>query len=208
MVGYIYKTTDTINNKIYIGQHRGVEFNEKYKGSGILIKEALSKYGRKNFKVELIEECNDYEQLNLRERFWISHYGRHPITYNLSLGGFAQVQSKETRALRSKSLVEYWANKIKDLDSKKKESESKRYLKKLERMWKIYLAEFVIPYIDIDLDDEDIKRLMLGKAQIFGECLKYNKPLPGKHSSKYDCFAFFEILWDKIKNPIRWEKEI
>ena len=51
--GYIYLTTNLINNKIYIGQHKG-KFNARYLGSGLHIKRSIKKYNRENFKVELL----------------------------------------------------------------------------------------------------------------------------------------------------------
>lgn len=70
MYGYIYKTTNLINNKIYIGQKKSNEFlNEKYLGSGKILRQAIDKEGKQNFKVELLEECESAQELNEREIF-------------------------------------------------------------------------------------------------------------------------------------------
>ena len=45
MYGYIYKTTNLINGKIYIGQHKSEEYDSSYYGSGKLIRRAIEKYG-------------------------------------------------------------------------------------------------------------------------------------------------------------------
>ena len=75
MYGYIYITTNLINGKKYIGQHKAKKrLSVVYKGSGILIKKALEKYGSENFTCELIEWCNSKEALNDREIFWIDYY--------------------------------------------------------------------------------------------------------------------------------------
>ena len=52
--GYIYKTTNLINGKIYIGQHKSNLFDSQYKGSGVILRKAFAKYGKENFKVEII----------------------------------------------------------------------------------------------------------------------------------------------------------
>lgn len=43
MYGYIYKTTNLINNKIYIGQHKHEKFDIKYFGSGYALVNAIKK---------------------------------------------------------------------------------------------------------------------------------------------------------------------
>lgn len=87
--GYIYKTTNNINNKIYIGQHKGTDFDNTYYGSGKYLHNAISKYGIENFNVSVVEFCETKDELNLRERFWIKHYNSQDATigYNISSGG-------------------------------------------------------------------------------------------------------------------------
>lgn len=52
---YTYKTTNNINNKYYIGVHKSVSPHDKsYCGSGTRIKNALIKYGKENFSVEIL----------------------------------------------------------------------------------------------------------------------------------------------------------
>ena len=53
--GYIYKTTNNINGKIYIGKKTSSVFIEDYYGTGSKIKKAITEFGIENFKVELIE---------------------------------------------------------------------------------------------------------------------------------------------------------
>ena len=58
---YVYITTDLINGKKYIGvsNNKNVYYKTYYIGSGKLLKLAIQKYGRKNFKKEIIKEFND-----------------------------------------------------------------------------------------------------------------------------------------------------
>lgn len=83
----IYKTTNLINGKIYIGQNSNND--EKYFGSGFLITKAIKKYGLENFKKEIIEECPSKDILNDREKFWIKFFNSTDknIGYNISEGG-------------------------------------------------------------------------------------------------------------------------
>ena len=88
--GYIYLTTNLINNKKYIGQHKSQKFNPNYKGSGIEIVKAFEKYGKENFRVELLEWCDTKEKLNDQEIYYISYYNaiNDPNYYNIAKGGF------------------------------------------------------------------------------------------------------------------------
>jgi len=68
----IYITTNLINNKRYIGKDK--HNNPQYLGSGKYICQAICKYGKDNFKKEIIEECSSYEQMCEREVYWIKYY--------------------------------------------------------------------------------------------------------------------------------------
>jgi len=87
--GYIYMTTNNINGMKYIGQHKSVVFDPKYKGSGDLLKPDLMEYKRQNFSVELIEWCETQEELDKREQYWINYYNATKSTkfYNVAPGG-------------------------------------------------------------------------------------------------------------------------
>ena len=60
----IYKTTNLINKKIYVGKD---EFNNPdYYGSGKLLHQAITKYGKENFIKDIIETCETLEEHSLR----------------------------------------------------------------------------------------------------------------------------------------------
>ena len=88
--GYIYKTINLINYKIYIGQKKARKFlGNSYLGSGKTLKKAINKYGKENFKVELLELITDPAIMDSREIYWISYYQatNKEIGYNISTGG-------------------------------------------------------------------------------------------------------------------------
>ena len=96
MIGYIYKVTNKINGKIYIGQTIQSVKDRWYRHcgkSGISkaelnthFKRAILKYGKENFTVETIEVC-DSTKLNDREKFYISYYNSYINGYNSTIGG-------------------------------------------------------------------------------------------------------------------------
>ena len=81
---YIYITTNSINGKNYVGKHYG-EFNDKYKGSGVLITKAFEKYGIENFSKEIIAVCNSLFELNILETIYISIYINLSVKQNIIL---------------------------------------------------------------------------------------------------------------------------
>jgi hypothetical protein len=90
MTGIIYKVTNLLNSKIYIGsdtKNQG-QGDTKYMGSGILIKKAIKKYGISNFKKEILFICNSSEELKTKETEYIREYRSFDrgIGYNISDG--------------------------------------------------------------------------------------------------------------------------
>ena len=84
----IYKITNLINNKIYIGQHVTTNVNDDYMGSGDHIKNAIKKYGIENFKKEIIAECSSFDEMNDLERELVNKdFVNNPNTYNHAIGG-------------------------------------------------------------------------------------------------------------------------
>ena len=90
MYGYIYITTNLINNKKYIGKcHSNYFKGNKYLGSGKLLRIAIEKYGVENFHVELIDSADDLLELNNKEKYYIAYYDavNSELFYNLRSGG-------------------------------------------------------------------------------------------------------------------------
>ena len=87
----IYKITNQINGKIYIGQTvRALEerMRQHKRNSKTAIDRALHKYGAENFSVEVIDTAETPEELNAKEIAWIASYNSMaPNGYNLCKGG-------------------------------------------------------------------------------------------------------------------------
>lgn len=87
MIGFIYKTTCLTNGKIYIGKHEGDE-NDGYLGSGTVFEFALKKYGKENFKREILRRCKTLHELRIWEYVYIKKYHSQDknIGYNIADG--------------------------------------------------------------------------------------------------------------------------
>lgn len=92
-MAYIYKITNNINGKIYVGKTEfSIEkrFEEHKKDSRYETKEkrplyaAFQKYGVENFSISLIEETDNPEE---REQYWIKELNSFHYGYNATLGG-------------------------------------------------------------------------------------------------------------------------
>jgi hypothetical protein len=68
-MGVVYKTTNLINGKMYVGSDS--KNNDKYLGSGKLLNRAIKKYGREHFVKNILEVVDDTNLLKEREEFWL-----------------------------------------------------------------------------------------------------------------------------------------
>ena len=85
---YIYITTNLINQKRYIGKHHG-ELDDDYLGSGTLLKRAIEKYGKQNFKKDILYISQSDQENSLKEKEFIKAFNAttDPSFYNIHEGG-------------------------------------------------------------------------------------------------------------------------
>lgn len=115
----IYKITNLVNGKIYIGQtrqsliERFYKHCSKYSDSHFFmpIKQAIFKYGKENFKIEAIEYC-DEESINDREIYWIEYYDSYNKGYNCTLGGQGTLKQYSLIEEDEINVCKMYSNKI------------------------------------------------------------------------------------------------
>jgi hypothetical protein len=128
----IYKITNLINGKIYIGKDEGDRSD--YMGSGKLIRLAIKKYGLKNFQKEIIESVNDRELLKEREIFWIDYYNAmdKSIGYNIAVGGHGgdtmthhpdllEIRKKVSKAMKGRVMTDAHKESLRKNHASKKD---------------------------------------------------------------------------------------
>jgi hypothetical protein len=84
----IYKITNTINRKIYIGKHQTKDLNDGYMGSGKHLKHSIDKYGIDNFKKEVLFIFENENDMNAKEAEIVNgEFVLREDTYNICVGG-------------------------------------------------------------------------------------------------------------------------
>ena len=176
----IYRITNSVNEKPYIGQTSRtleIRFNShKYskKKNGKLYK-AIKKHGIEKFKIEEIDCAFSKEQADNKEIFWIKHYDAIDNGYNIHIGG--NCQSGENNNFFGKHHTEESINKIKKGNKNKVFSED--YRKKLskaatDRILKnpVICITNGITYISateaarsLNLDKSQVSRVLNGKQR-------------------------------------------
>lgn len=82
----VYKTTNLVNNKFYIGAHRTNNLNDSYLGSGVALKNAIKKYGIENFVREILYiAVNESDMFFMEEKLILENMGEN--CYNMMPGG-------------------------------------------------------------------------------------------------------------------------
>lgn len=85
----VYRTTNLVNNKFYVGIHKqkNIEFDGYY-GSGLLLIRAIEKYGIENFKRETLYECKSWQECRMIEKEIVNKdLCNDVMCYNISIGG-------------------------------------------------------------------------------------------------------------------------
>jgi group I intron endonuclease len=136
----IYKITNKINNKFYVGMHQTENIDDGYMGSGKLIKRAIKKYGVENFTKEILHVFDNEENMKNKEKELViiseqsynlcdgGHGGFGYINRNNLSSGGKYANTEEAKKKKSDTLKEYYKN-----NSKPKEYWQKNVNKRIEK---------------------------------------------------------------------------
>ena len=112
---YIYKTTNLVNDKFYIGMHSTSNLEDGYIGSGKRLWYSIKKYGRENFKMEILEFLPDRNSLKEREREIVnSDLVKEELCMNLQIGGGGGLTTSEHRKKFQEEGRKKFLEKLKD----------------------------------------------------------------------------------------------
>ncbi len=98
---FIYKTTNLINGKYYIGMHSTNNLDDGYLGSGNRIRRSIKKYGKENFKIEILESFEDRFLLKEREKELVNeNLLKDKMCLNLKTGGDGGLSGLNEKSLK------------------------------------------------------------------------------------------------------------
>lgn len=92
MLHLVYKTTNLTNGRYYIGIHSTENINDGYLGSGTLLAKAVIKYGRDNFRRDILSEWKTRDESKLEEKRLVDL--TDPLIYNMVAGGVCPPNTK------------------------------------------------------------------------------------------------------------------
>lgn len=85
---YVYQITNKVNGKIYVGAHSTANLDDGYMGSGIYLKNAIQKYGEKNFEKQILAFYDGIDEMFLGEAEIVTpEFVLREDTYNMMTGG-------------------------------------------------------------------------------------------------------------------------
>ena len=227
----IYKITNQLNNKVYIGQtRRSLEQrlkehkNDAYSGRGFYIQNAIKQYGWENFTVEVVAVTDNIDTLNELEHYYIQKYQSDVYGYNLAPGGYSntmdspKVKAKHDAIMRSEDVRTRISNTL-----KKKISESGRkeeYVSNLQKGFQNYLksAKFKEDCKNRHLSPEHLRALNDAKNKAVycidvdgnkvAEFPKVKDAADWWYLNGYDTVKSSQQLNDKIKESSKFDKYI
>jgi len=164
----VYKITNTLNGKTYIGCHKTKDKNDGYMGSGKIIKRAIKKYGIDNFTKEIIAECSCSEEMFAKEKELVV---LDEMSYNMKVGGEGGFDYLNTTGLNT-----YW---------KDKQERNSKISKTIKNRWESdpTYAKALRERLGVRTDNfiESAKVSFLGKEHTDETKKKIRKSVAGKH---------------------------
>jgi group I intron endonuclease len=180
----IYKITNLINKKVYIGQTTGsiktrwaVHLRDSKIQKNNKFYNAIKKYGQENFKIDIIEnDIDTHEVLNQRERYWIKYYDSYKNGYNSTFGGEeSPMKNKEV----CKKVSEALKGKPKTINPLKKSQKGKKGTPHTEAHKK-YISEKLKNRSISEETRIKLRNANLGKKQSNETILKRSIAMKGK----------------------------
>ena len=200
---YVYVIVNKINLKLYFGSHswEGTGADKNYYGSGKIIKQAIEKYGKDNFQVEVLYYYDNVEECRKDEERILTEYNVKdcPHSYNLKNSAIGMTSEDMTDEIR-KNLSQIHKGKTLSENTKRKMSESKKGLKRSENT-KRKIAESLKGR---KLSEEHRKNLLQSKKNVMTPIVVIDKNGKVKiFKSQKECSRVLEVNLGNINDCLK-----
>lgn len=194
----IYKITNKINNKVYIGKTTRTIEKRWYQhchcnNTSTAIHNAIVKYGTDNFVIEQIDSAKTIEELNSKEMFYIKYYNSKNEGYNCTDGGEGTKNYKWNNKQKEQASINnarFWKGKHLQEEHKKKISQSRKKCRVSDKT----RSKQSIPIICIETNIEYFgsreagRKLKINNSSII-QCCKGRRKTAGGYHWKYKDIA-------------------
>lgn len=188
---FIYKTTNLLSGKYYIGMHSTYNLNDGYMGSGNRLRRSLKKHGKENHVVEILEFCLSLDELKKREEEIVNlNEIAKEECLNLRVGGTGGFTSEQQKlnALKSHKKQKHLRETNKEWKEKNIEAKSKSMKRQYEKG--VRDRKTVLDWTGLN-HSEETKKIMSE--------LKKGKGLGSENSQFGTCWITIEGNSKKIK---------
>ena len=113
---FIYKTTNNVTGRYYVGMHSTDDINDGYLGSGLVLRRSVKRYGREAHTTEILEHCSSRDELKQREAEVVDEkLLGDPLCMNLKTGGeggsdFQTAATRQKISLSKRGKKHYWSD--------------------------------------------------------------------------------------------------
>lgn len=204
----LYKTINLINGHFYIGVHSTRILEDGYLGSGTRLKAEISKYGKENFKREILEYRQDKKSLYLREKEIVNEELRqHELCLNLVDGGvsggdFSHLNDSSITHIQRAKKAAIRSNQ--NIEKRRKSSDRMRILsKKRHSLGLVKYGNFQgKTHTEKTIEKQKVTFKEIGHQQgeknsQFGKCWIYHELIGSKKCKKELLPEYLEQGWVK-----------
>jgi group I intron endonuclease len=200
----IYKVTNKINGKVYIGSHKTKNLDDGYMGSGKYLKRAIEKNGIENFEKEILFVYDNPEAMYQKEGEIVNEdFLATENTYNLKVGGyggFDYINSNKLNVYENAGKIGYGGENL--LKGRYRIPSEKEKIKRAKTLKERYaLGDIIPPFLNKNHTEETKKKISE----------KNKVSLKGEKNSQYGTMWITDgIVNKKIKIeqdiPVGWNK--
>jgi group I intron endonuclease len=196
---FVYETTNLLNGKKYIGYHSTFNLNDNYLGSGKILKNAINKYGKENFKTKIIKFFkNSAEALSFEKDMITEEIINSENYYNITCGGLGgSVKGEKSHSYGKKRSLAH-RKKISDFAKTRTSRENPFYGKKHSEETKKYFSDRQKGLLSPVYDHNIYHFINLNGDEFVGTQNEFHKKF------NLDCANISKLVNKKIKSFHKW----